>query len=70
MPERAYVVPVPPFDGSTCDEGHRDCPVACTGCGRCDPCGIHFEDCPFLEPGGWVVTRTEPGEDMARLLPE
>jgi hypothetical protein len=29
--------------------------AACTGCGKPDPCGVHYEDCVLLEPGDWIV---------------
>ena len=42
---------------------------ACDGCGRVDPCGIHYTDCTLLELGDYVVERgfIGPAEDTARI---
>jgi hypothetical protein len=29
----------------------------CDGCGMCDPCGEHYEDCTLLEPGDILISR-------------
>lgn len=41
----------------------------CLGCGMEDPCGIHYDDCCYLENGDWVVFRGYKGyrEDTATV---
>ena len=34
---------------------------SCRGCGRHDPCGVHYDDCTLLEPGDLVVARALAG---------
>lgn len=40
---------------------------ACQGCGREDPAGIHYADCPLLEPGDLILDR---GQDEAEARPQ
>lgn len=48
-------MPMPTQEHS--NTGHED--LCCTGCGREDPCGVHYEDCPHLEPGDFTVPRED-----------
>ena len=32
--------------------------AACQGCGREDPCGVHYADCTLLETGDEVIQRS------------
>jgi hypothetical protein len=38
------------------------CDMDCEGCGMHDPCGYHFDDCKYLEPGDVLVSRATGAE--------
>ncbi len=33
----------------------------CNGCGRVEPCGIHYDDCPLLDDDDLIVPRQWAG---------
>lgn len=45
----------------------------CKGCGREEPCGVHYDDCKYLEVGDYIIPRIDAGtekdhEQYAQLL--
>ena len=35
----------------------------CLGCGRIEPMGVHYDDCPYVEDGDYTLPRANEGTD-------